>query len=68
MHISKETYNHLREIDYEIETGNGFDRDSFLKEKKIETFLIKPKITEKHTDETLLKYNLILLSSMSFKK
>ena len=55
MHISKETYNHLREIDYEVESGNGNERDSFLKEKKIDTFLIKLKSSEKQADESSFK-------------
>ncbi len=44
IHISKETYAYLTATDYIIEPGHGGNRDSFLKEKNIETFLIKPKI------------------------
>jgi class 3 adenylate cyclase len=43
VHISKETYNYLTESDYKIESGNGGERDSFLFEKQIDTYLIKPK-------------------------
>ena len=43
VHISKETYMHLTE-DYTVQPGNGSSRDSFLKERNIETFLIAPQV------------------------
>ena len=42
MHISNETYINLTG-EYNVKDGNGGDRDKFLKEKNVVTFLITPK-------------------------
>ena len=39
IHITKETLGYLND-DYEVEPGFGHERDSYLKERNIETFLI----------------------------
>ena len=39
VHISRAVYDNLKGA-FEVEPGNGRDRDSFLAEYKIETFLI----------------------------
>lgn len=39
VHITKETL-HCLHGDYEVEPGNGAERNAFIKENKIETFLI----------------------------
>ena len=41
IHITEETLQFL-EGDYEVEEGNGGDRNSYLKEHNIKTFLIIP--------------------------
>lgn len=41
MHITKETLNYLGN-DYEVEEGNGGERNSYLKEHNIQTYLIIP--------------------------
>ena len=41
IHITEETLQFL-EGDYEVEDGNGGDRNSYLKEHNIKTFLIIP--------------------------
>lgn len=43
---------HLTE-EFVLEPGNGGSRDSFLKEKNIETFLIKPQIQTFHSELNL---------------
>ncbi len=57
VHISHETYinlaNSLDEI--LIEEGNGGTRDSLLKERKIKTYLIRPKLENK---SSILKYKI----------
>lgn len=42
VHISHETYMNLTG-EYTVEEGNGGERDSFLKEKNVRTYLIRPK-------------------------
>lgn len=47
VHISHETFNYLTGLeDYQVIEGNGSTRDSFLKERKVTTYLLKPKIEE----------------------
>ena len=41
VHITKSTLDHLHG-EYEVEAGNGRDRNSTLREQQVETFLIKP--------------------------
>ncbi|OWF39366.1 Ca(2+)/calmodulin-responsive adenylate cyclase-like [Mizuhopecten yessoensis] len=40
VHLTRETLNHLDDS-YEVEPGNGGDRDPFLREHGVQTFLIK---------------------------
>jgi len=50
VHISHETFVNLTG-DYDVIDGNGHERDSYLKEKKVKTYLIHPKnasISEKN--------------------
>lgn len=41
MHITKETLNYLDGM-YKVEPGNGGERNAYLKDHNIETFLIVP--------------------------
>lgn len=41
VHITKETLNFL-DGDYEVEDGKGHERNSYLKDHQIETYLIIP--------------------------
>lgn len=44
VHISHDTYVNLTGLDeFFVEDGHGGDRDKFLKEKNIKTYLIKAK-------------------------
>lgn len=45
VHISHETFSNLTDAtdNYLVENGNGGDRDDFLKQRKIVTYLIRPK-------------------------
>lgn len=40
MHISEDTLNCLNDV-YEVEPGNGTERDNYLKERNVVTYLIK---------------------------
>ncbi len=57
VHISKETYMHLTETGYSIEPGNGSERDELLKEKNIETYLIRPKFEDMNSPMTNTRYD-----------
>ena len=45
VHISHETYMNLTG-DYSVEEGNGGERDSFLSDKNVRTYLIRPKLDD----------------------
>lgn len=45
VHISHETYINLTG-EYTVEEGKGAERESFLKEKNIVTYLIRPKLED----------------------
>lgn len=45
VHISNETYTNLTG-EYTVEEGNGGDRDPFLREKNVRTYLIRPKLDD----------------------
>ena len=45
VHISHETYMNLIG-DYTVEEGNGGDRDSFLRDKNVRTYLIRLKLDD----------------------
>lgn len=45
VHISHETYMNLTG-EYTVEEGNGGDRDPFLREKNVRTYLIRPKLDD----------------------
>lgn len=45
VHISHETYMNLTG-DYSVEEGNGGERDSFLRDKNVGTYLIRPKLDD----------------------
>ncbi|KAK7499413.1 hypothetical protein BaRGS_00009388, partial [Batillaria attramentaria] len=49
VHITRATLEHLHG-DYELEAGNGGDRNAFLKHHNVETFLIKAKHPRKPSD------------------
>lgn len=55
VHITKETLNCLNDH-YEVEEGKGGERNSYLKDHQIQTFLIVPKDTYR----TVIKYKLYL--------
>lgn len=40
VHISEDTLNCLNDV-YDVEPGNGIDRDNYLKERNVVTYLIK---------------------------
>jgi len=47
VHISHETYVNLTGVDqFLVEDGHGGERDKFLKEKNVTTYLIRPKINK----------------------
>jgi hypothetical protein len=47
VHISHDTYLNLTGLDqYHVTEGNGSERNSFLREKNVVTYLIKPKIEQ----------------------
>lgn len=48
VHITKETYHCLNEK-FEVEPGNGHQRDNYLADHKVETFLIIPPIVSLKT-------------------
>jgi hypothetical protein len=55
VHISHETYINLTGIDqYHVVEGNGAERSSFLKEKNVTTYLIKPKVENESNSLHLL--------------
>lgn len=54
VHITKETLQCLNNH-YEIEDGNGIERNSYLKDHQIQTFLIVPK--ESHRYKTSTKFS-----------
>lgn len=58
VHITKETL-HCLHGDYEVEPGNGAERNAFIKENKIETFLIvadpdKARVSETEYESVIL--------------
>lgn len=58
MHITKETLQCLGE-DYKVEPGNGGQRNAYLKDHNIETYLIVP-------DDTSRVVEIILFNSGSY--
>ena len=44
VHISEATLEYVKS-DYEVEPGNGHERDSYLKAKQIKTYLIVEKVS-----------------------
>jgi hypothetical protein len=54
VHISKATLTSLTES-FSVEPGNGGDRDSLLKTKNIETFLISPQFQNIFSDINNMK-------------
>lgn len=57
VHITKETMKCL-DGDYELEEGNGSERNSYLKDHQIETFLIVPGDTYRTVCESSLSLSL----------
>lgn len=48
MHITEATLKHLNKA-YEVEEGNGHDRDPYLKEMNVRTYLvIDPRVSAMH--------------------
>ncbi|XP_041365496.1 adenylate cyclase type 1-like isoform X2 [Gigantopelta aegis] len=68
VHITKATLEHLHG-EYEVEPGNGRDRNSTLREQQIETFLIKPKRQKKQSGSMNLTrdWSNLRPKKMSFK-
>lgn len=62
VHISHETYLNLTGLEqFHVEDGHGGDRDKFLKEKNVVTYLIRPKI-----DKSLSTSNLSNAAYVSY--
>lgn len=55
VHISHETFQNLTCLDeYQVHDGNGAARSSFLREKNVTTYLLKPKIELDESNFNLL--------------
>jgi adenylate cyclase 5 len=64
VHITKETLRYL-DGDYEVEPGHGGERNAYLRDHNIETFLIVPADTYRTVSfHTSLKYKTANLSSL----
>ena len=55
VHISHDTYQNLTCLDeYQVLEGNGASRSTFLREKKVTTYLLRPKVEQDSSNFNIL--------------